>query len=444
MGNYKRKRKIKRLLRRMTRVAILILPLIIIGTVIIILTKKPNTSKGNNVQDVVSEIENNETPEPEPEPITATILSAGDIIMHDPLLTSNYYKQSDGTYDYNSLFDYIRADYGAADFTVLNLESTISDGNYKGYPNFRAPAAIVSAMANNHVNACMLANNHIYDNLEKGFRNTVETVSQHNLMCMGVRKTFEEKTYTIQDINGIKVGFLNYVYNTGAKNGQNVSINSIAVDNAVSPLINTFNYGNLQGLYDDIENSMAEMKTAGVEYTIAYIHWGDEYQTKENSTQRKIAAKLCDLGIDALIGGHPHVIQPVDLLTSTDGTHQMVCIYSLGNHLSNQYQERMDSCPTGHTEDGLMVRLELEKIENSPVALKNIDIIPTWVYRTPNEPDEGNPQYYIMPLDKPDKLIKEAATLNITDDVHASLDRTNAIINDGVTKIKNALPIIKK
>ena len=442
MSNHKRKRKIKRLLRRMIRMAILILPVIILGTAIILLTKKDDKPKKDKTQEVVQETEKEETPEPKP--ITATILSAGDILMQDPLLTSNYYKKADGSFTYDSLFHYIKAEYGAADFTVLNLESTISDGNYRGYPNFKAPAAIVSAMANNHVNACMLANNHIYDNLEKGFRRTIQAVTDNRLVYMGVRITTDEKTYTIQDINGIKVGFFNYVYDTGAKNGQAVSINTIPVSNAISPLINTFNYGNLQTLYDKIQTGLSEMKEAGVEYTIAYIHWGNEYQTTENSTQRKIAAKLCDLGIDTLIGGHPHVVQPVDLLTSTDGTHQMLCVYSMGNHVSDQYKERMDSCPTGHTEDGIMVRLELEKKEGTPVTLKNVEIIPTWVYRTPGEPGTGNPEYFIMPLNNPEQIIKEATHLNIADDVRESLDRTNAIIGNGVTKIKNALPIAKK
>ena len=446
MNTRSRKRKMKRLLRKIVRITIIIIPIILLTILSVFLIDHWNNKK-EPTQEVISQIENKneeQEPKPEPEPIRASILTAGDIIMHDPLLTSNYYKKADGTFDYNPLFKYIQADYGASDFTVLNLECTISDSNYKGYPNFRAPSAIVTAMARNHVNACMLANNHIYDNQEKGFRMTVDTVEKNALLYMGVRKTTTEKIYTIREINGIKVGFFNYVYNTGAKNGQNVSINAIPVSNAISPLINTFNYGNLQGLYSSIQTGLQEMKAAGVEYTIAYIHWGNEYQTKENSRQREIAARLCELGIDALIGGHPHVVQPVDLLTNTTGDHQMLCVYSLGNHLSNQYQERMDSCPTGHTEDGLMVNLILEKATDGTVSLVKADFIPTWVYRSPGVPDEGNPEYFIMPLNNPEQLIKEAATLNIASDVQTSLDRTNAIIGVGVTKIQSALPIRAK
>ena len=449
MSVQKRKRKMKRFVRRLVRAGIMIIPILLLVGLSVFLIKGRTPKKAiEKAQEAVVEQKEQEEEiveeqETEPDVIRASILSAGDIIMHDPLLTSNYYRKSDGTFDYNSIFQYIRTDYQSADFTVLNLESTIAEGNYKGYPYFRAPEAIVTAMAQNHVNACMLANNHIYDNAETGFRLTMEAVANNSLRYLGVRQTTEEKTYLIEEINGIKIGFFNYVYDSGAQDGANVSINDIPVSNEISPLINTFNYGYLQGLYDDIQNGLEEMKAAGVEYTIAYIHWGAEYQTSENSRQREIAAKLCELGIDALVGGHPHVVQPVDLLTNASGDHQMVCVYSMGNHLSNQYQERMDSCPTGHTEDGLMVKLVLEK-EEDKISLVEANFIPTWVYRTKGEPEDGNPEYFILPLDDPEQLVKDVARLNIASDVQTSLNRTNTIIGAGVTKIQNALPIVVK
>ena len=436
----RRRRKIRRIFKRLLHLFIILIPIIIIVLLV-------TWMKGNNKHDQ-QEKESKKTDAPieiqqeEPKPITASILSGGDIIMHDPFITSNYYLKEDGTYDYNDIFKYIRGHYEAADLTILNLESTISDANYKGYPRFRAPAAIATALANNGTDICQLANNHIYDNYDAGFNMTINAVEANAMKYMGVRKSLSEKTYMIEDINGIKVGFFNYVFNTGAKEGKDVSINSIPVNNATASLINTFNYGNTQKLYDEIQNGLLEMKEAGVEYTIAYIHWGIEYETVENARQQKIAQQLCELGIDALIGGHPHVIQPVDLLTNAAGDHQMICAYSLGNHLSNQYRERMVTTkPTGHTEDGLLVNLVLEKADDSTVALVKADFIPTWVYRTPNEPDEGNPEFFIMPLDHPNKLLKDVKLPELEKDVKESLQRTNEIIGAGVEKVKAALPL---
>ena len=214
-------------------------------------------------------------------------------------------------------------------------------------------------------------------------------------------------------------------------------INAIPVNNDTAPLINTFTYDNLGDLYSRIESNLVEMETAGVDYTIAYIHWGNEYQLTESSAQREIAANLCELGIDALIGGHPHVVQPVDVLSNTDGSHQMICLYSVGNHVSNQHREFMDSMPTGHTEDGLMSRLTIEKDYKGNVQLIAADVIPTWVYRTPNS---TNPEYFIFSLEN-ESIVTEAGDLNIGADYTESLSRTNAIIGDGVTKIQNSLPI---
>lgn len=444
MANRRKKRKIRRLVRRLIRVAMIALPLILLLSLaaFFINNKNKNKDKTQDEQKVSSQMAEKEQ---EPEPITASILSAGDIIMHDPLLTSSYYKSADGSYDYNSIFKYINADYQAADFTVINLESTISDGNYKGYPRFRAPAAIATALAKNDTDLCLLANNHIYDNYDAGMNMTVQAVESNSMLYMGVRKTTDENKYLIQDINGIKVGFFNYVYDTGKSGNSTKSINSIPVSNSSAPLINTFNYGNTEALYSEIQTGLEEMKTAGVEYTIAYIHWGDEYQTTENSRQRQIAAQLCELGIDALIGGHPHVIQPVDLLTNSTGDHQMLCVYSLGNHLSNQYRERMETTkPTGHTEDGLMINLLLQKNDDGTISLTQVDFIPTWVYRTPNVEDTDNPEFFIMPLSNPEKIIKDASSLDIATDVQESLDRTNEIIGAGVKKVQNALPITNK
>lgn len=436
----RRRRKTRRIMKRLLRLVIVLIPLIVLIWLATCIwgNKKQDKPKDEHVvTDAPIEIQ-----QEEPEQITASILTGGDIIMHDPFITSNYYLKEDGTYDYNDIFKYIKGHYESADLTILNLESTISDANYKGYPRFRAPAAIATALAHNGTDVCQLANNHIYDNYDAGFNMTINAVEANAMKYMGVRKSVSEKTYMIQDINGIKVGFFNYVFNTGAKEGKDVSINSIPVNNATAPLINTFNYGNTQKLYNDIQTGLAEMKEAGVEYTIAYIHWGVEYETKENARQQKIAQQLCELGIDALIGGHPHVIQPVDLLTNAAGDHQMICAYSLGNHLSNQYRERMVTTkPTGHTEDGLLVNLVLEKADDGTVALINADFIPTWVYRTPNEPDEGNPEFFILPLDNPSKLLKNVDLPELAKDVEESLQRTNEIVGAGVKKVKAALPL---
>ena len=140
------------------------------------------------------------------------------------------------------------------------------------------------------------------------------------------------------------------------------------------------------------------MKEAGADYVVFYMHWGNEYQTSPNTWQKTIAQKLSNLGVNMIIGSHPHVIQPVELIHSEDGESTTVCLYSTGNYVSNQRQELMDSCPSGHTEDGLLFSFTLTKNADGTV-LSDLDLIPTWV----NKYRGGSGyQYTVYPLENPD------------------------------------------
>lgn len=372
----------------------------------------------------------------EPKIYTASLLSVGDIVLHSPFLDSGVYQTEDGSYNFSPIFKYIKSTFEASDFSVIDLETTIVESNFSGYPLFRSPETFVSALTENGLDLCLLANNHIYDSGDAGLTSTIEAMDKYSLPYTGIRSSEEAPTYFIQDINGITVGMFNYTSETGSVDEK--AINGIYVTEESENLINSFNYDNLDAFYDTIEKGLQEMKDAGVEYTVAYIHWGNEYQTEESEQQREIAQKLCDLGIDALIGSHPHVIQPVDLFTSNSSDHKMICCFSLGNHLSNQRQELMDSMPTGHTEDGLMVNLSLEQTDDGPVTLKEITFIPTWVYK--NLLNEGA-EYYVFPLHSTESYEEAVTTLNLTADIEDSLERTNKIIGEGVEKIQNELPI---
>lgn len=81
----------------------------------------------------------------------------------------------------------------------------------------------------------------------------------------------------------------------------------------------------------------------GDAYLIAFMHWGDEYVT-QHKYQRALAHKLVYLGVDAIIGAHPHVVQGVEVY---DGTP---IFYSLGNFVFDQYWRK-------DLENGLFVQL---------------------------------------------------------------------------------------
>lgn len=430
------KRRRKRKIQRAILIAVMVLILVVCVLALRAVVRKVSGS-GKKEPAKTTSVEVDAKRE-ESKEATATINIAGDIIMHKPFLTSSVYKDGED-YDYNPIFKYVKDYYEGADFAICTTEYALTGGNYSGYPTFCSPDAIADALKENGIDMCLLANNHIYDGGDEGLQRTMEVLDKDGILYTGARKKADDKNYVVKDINGIKVGFFNYVFETEEVGGQK-TINGIAVSDESSDLINTFKEADPQSLYDDVKQILSDMKDEGVEYTVACMHWGVEYQTEESSDQDEIAQKLCDMGVDALIASHPHVIEPVDLLTSSDGDHQMVCAYAIGNHLSNQRTEYMEGLTNGYSEDGMMVKLTIKRDAKGNITLDGADFTPTWVYMDQNPDNE----YFILPLDNPDNLEKETGLSNLTQDVQDSLDRTNSIVEDGVKKVQDALPIAQK
>lgn len=376
-----------------------------------------------------------------PKPASITYTAAGDIILHKPFLESPaYLDPEDGTYDYTSIFAHCKNLLADSDYTSVTFEGALSDGSsgYSGYPMFQGPDALADALSSSGIDMVNLASNHVYDAAEAGFLRTMDVIKQRQMSPCGVRSSEKEKRYIVQDIGGIKIGIISYVYETTEEAEGTRSINGIPLTDSAGSLINSFNYNDLDRFYSDMEASLAAMEKEGAEYIISYMHWGTEYQTEQSAQQEEIAQKLCDLGFNALIGSHPHVIQPVDLLTSSDGKHQMVCAYAIGNFLSNQRQEYMQAeMPTGETEDGYVLSLSIARDEKGRISLTDAVFTPTWVYRS----DSAGAQFYILPVDDPDGLENVTGISGISAEARESADRTGAIIDEGVQKVRAALPI---
>ena len=192
-------------------------------------------------------------------------------------------------------------------------------------------------------------------------------------------------------------------------------------------------------LYTASEQILEQMKADGAEATMMFIHWGVEYNIKENSLQDTMAQKLCDLGFDVIVGGHPHVVQPVDLLTSTvDPDHKTVVIYSLGNAVSNQRNGYIQAAPPYYTEDGILFTVTFEKYSDGAVYLQSVDALPTWV----NMRTDGAKQYNILPLDE-DNQDQWAELFNLNDamlsSAKKSMERTDSIVGAGMEKCRTYL-----
>ena len=388
------------------------------------------------------ETEPPEMPEPEHVVSTASIAVTGDVLMHMPVINTGL--RSDGSYNFDSIFQYLNTYASAADLAVANLETTLagSDKGYKysGHPAFNCPDEIVDALKNAGFDLLLTANNHCYDTSEYGFLRTVTTVRSKGLQVLGTRAEVSEPKYVVQEVNGIKIGMVNYTYQGLPENptAGKVYMNRNTLSDTCALLVNSFVPGQLDSFYQEVNQCLTEMKANGEEATVMFIHWGNEYQTTPSTEQQQIAQQLCDMGFDVIVGGHPHVIQPAALLTSrVDPDRKTVCLYSTGNAVSNQRIAEMD-LKTGHTEDGLLFSMTFSKYSDGTVYLEDVDLLPCWVdLRT-----EPQSQYPIIPLD--DSIRDQWQSLfGLTDEALAnaqkSYDRTLELTGSGIRQAREYL-----
>ncbi len=383
--------------------------------------------------------------ETKPEPVhvisTATIASTGDLLMHMPVVNTTL--QADGSYDFTSVFRYLAPYASAADYAVANLETTLcgTDNGYKysGYPCFNCPDEIVDGAMDAGFDMFTTVNNHCYDTSTVGLKRTLTVLKEKNMDALGTMSTAEDPKYVIQDINGIQIGMIAYTYSTMGDNGRPM-INGIPTKADALGLINTFDVDRLGAFYEEIGGHIQSMEEAGAEAVVVFMHWGYEYQLVPSDHQTKMAQKLCDLGVDVIIGGHPHVVQPMDLLTSTaDPNHKTVCLYSMGNAVSNQRLGNISAIGTAHTEDGVLFSVTFSKYSDGTVALEGTELIPCWVnMRTV----DGKRQYNILPLDG-ETRDQWQTTYDLTDTMlksaSNSYDRTMKLVGEGLQECQDYL-----
>lgn len=387
-----------------------------------------------------TETEPPETTLPEPERVvaTATIASQGDLLMHKPVFDTCL--QSDGSYNFESIFRYVKEYVSAYDYAMANLETTFGGDQFKyqGNPEFNCPDALVNSVVEAGYDMLLTANNHAADTTAVGITRTVEKVREAGLAALGTQLNDEEPKYAVVDVNGIRIGMVCYTYGYSASNGS-FSLNGLAPIKDVGQ-VNYFMNNNLDKLYTQVQQQMDAMKAEGAEATMMFIHWGTEYQLTENATQQQIAQKLCDMGFDVIVGGHPHVVEPVDLLESTvDPDHKTVVIYSMGNAVSNQRTGISNQFPTGYTEDGVLFTVTFEKYSDGTVYVAQTDVMPTWVNMSSVN---GKKEYNILPLDD-SRRDQWQSLYNLTDalfgSAEKSYDRTMSIVGEGLTKCQTWL-----
>ena len=248
-----------------------------------------------------------------------TLLAVGDNLIHIEVVQSG--KQEDGTYSFDHLYDEIKDEIMAADIAVINQETILGGKalNYSGYPAFNSPTEIGDSLVEAGFDVMLHATNHTMDKGLKGVNNTFEHWDTYpDITILGINKTEEDRSkIPIVEINGIRIAMLNYTY----------GLNGYKVPNGMPYLVNMLDRKEME---KDIKKAHEE-----ADFVIVYPHWGTEYVYKPIESQKDLVDFFYELGVDLIIGSHPHVLQPVEWITSAS-EHKMLVYYSLGNFLSYQ------------------------------------------------------------------------------------------------------------
>ena len=389
-------------------------------------TNTQSQNQSANEPDDNSSQTNSETQQTKPNKTTATVLNTGDILIHDNVLWGA--KQSDGSYNFSKLFKVAKSYIKSADYAVANLEVTLGGeaaGSYRGYPGFNSPDSLLDYIKADGFDMLLTANNHCLDTGLAGMKRTVQQIKAKNLDFLGTKETNSDPTYVVKNINGIKIGMVAYTYGT----------NSSAA--GASSLINYFSSSNISAFYTEAREVIKNMEKDGAEAIVFYMHWGSEYHTKPGTYQKVIAQELCNMGVDVIVGGHPHVLQPVELIHSEDSQNTTVCLYSMGNSISNQRISEMTGlCETGHTEDGVLFSYTFARDTDGEVYLDAVDLIPTWVDRYGTA---GNYQYTMYPLENAAMAESYGLDAATVQKAKASYERTKKIMSEGLGEVQEYL-----
>lgn len=309
-----------------------------------------------------------------PEDITATLSFAGDVLVHTPLFTS---AKTDSGYDLIQFFAEME-DFFDSDFNLVNMESPVDvNGDNSGistYPRFNAPKEITDTLEYMGVNAVTYTNNHIYDRGYDGFESTVSLLSEKFEVVGAYLNEDEYNTPQIYDVNGIKVGILAYADH----------INGYSEDTIREYSVRTFDVTDedAQRIIDDAD----KLREAGAEYIIVYVHWGSEYLDSPTAEQKEFAYALTDGGVDVLLGGHSHCVQPIERrrIEDEDGEiREAVIIYSIGNFLADQTGlQASRGASYIKTQQGMKVTLTIKKDgETGKISLVDGTYTPTMLFR---------------------------------------------------------------
>lgn len=239
-----------------------------------------------------------------------------------------------------------------ADVTIANLEviTAYPALPISGYPQFNAPSSLLTNLKTIGIDIVSNGTNHTLDWYSEGALLSIGYIRESGLMYVGSYESFEDQqTPRIIDQNGIKLGFLTYSYGT----------NGMPINEGEEYIISLV----------DVEQMAADVTALKeqVDAVVVTLQLGQEYETLPDDNQRYVFQALSDAGAKLILGGHPHVLQPVNWYNEK----QTFAIYSQASFLSGQTD--IDNKQGGITE------VTFKRQEDGEVAVTDPKFMPIFI-----------------------------------------------------------------
>lgn len=253
---------------------------------------------------------------------TVKLVAVGDDLLHTSVYQSC--KTSHG-YDFDPIFVHVKDETQGSDIAVINQETILVNGHYSGYPAFGSPKSVGKAIAKAGFNVVTSATNHAMDRGSSAILGTCAywRHKHPSVTLLGIHSSKKDAAkIRVVKKNGIRIAMLNYTY----------GLNGIPLPRGKGYLVDLLASSRKAMISKQIKR--AKKKS---DFVIVFAHWGTEYRHSPDSSQRSWAKFFANRGVDLVVGGHPHVVEPLKTVKGKNG-HKMRCFYSLGNFVSAQRQ----------------------------------------------------------------------------------------------------------
>lgn len=322
--------------------------------------EKESTDPQENLQEAHQEEPTEvQSAEPEKDP-EITIRMVGDILLHDRV--SEYALGEDGTYGFDVIFEALKEQIFEADLAIVNQEVIIGgeELGISGYPCFNAPFALGHDLVEAGFDVICHGTNHALDKGKRGLLSCLDFWEREypEIAVLGIHGSPESQDEIyVYEQDGIKIAVLNYTYGT----------NGIALPQDMPYAVDLLQE-------EKVREQLARAEEMA-DFTVVCPHWGTEYVLEETKEQRRWAEIFLEEGVDLVLGTHPHVIEPVEMLVDEETGHEMLVYYSLGNFvnwtssngagIANRMLGGMADVTVGPGEDG---RIEIKEYSVTAVV----------------------------------------------------------------------------